>query len=110
MILTFRIRTQPHPVFERIGDDLHTNITITLQDALVGFTMELKHLDGHKVTIQRDKVTKHGARMRKKGEGMPNYSDNNLHGNLYITFDIAFPDKDLTEQQKEGESILGHWK
>ena len=29
--LILRIKTQPHPVFERRGDDLYTNITITLQ-------------------------------------------------------------------------------
>lgn len=29
--LIFRIKTQPHPVFERKGDDLYTNVTISLQ-------------------------------------------------------------------------------
>jgi len=74
-----------------------------LQDALLGFTVEIKHLDGHIVIIQRDKITKHGARIRKKGEGMPNYDNNNLHGALYVTFDIAFPDNDFTDEQKEGK-------
>ncbi|XP_029056514.1 dnaJ heat shock protein family member shriveled [Osmia lignaria lignaria] len=99
--LILRIRTLPHLVFERIGDDLYTNITISMQDALVGFKMDIEHLDGHKVTIQRDKVTKPGARIRKKGEGMPNYENNNLHGILYITFDVAFPDTQFTSSQKE---------
>ncbi|KAG7208799.1 hypothetical protein KM043_014992 [Ampulex compressa] len=96
-----KIRTQPHPVFERIGDDLYTNVTISMQDALIGFTMDITHLDGHKVTIQRDKITKPGARIRKKGEGMPNYNNNNLFGTLYITFNVAFPDTEFTDQQKE---------
>lgn len=91
----------PHPVFERRGDDLYTNVTISLQDALLGFTMDLTHLDGHKVTISREKVTWNGARIRKKGEGMPNYENNNLHGTLYITFDVKFPSQDFTEEQKE---------
>ncbi|XP_003702621.1 dnaJ heat shock protein family member shriveled [Megachile rotundata] len=99
--LILRIRTEPHPVFERIGDDLYTNITISMQDALVGFKMDIEHLDGHKVTIQRDKVTKPGARIRKKGEGMPNYENNNLYGILYITFDVAFPEVQFTNTQKE---------
>lgn len=42
--------------FERKGDDLYTNVTISLQDALNGFEMEIQHLDGHIVKVQRDKV------------------------------------------------------
>lgn len=74
-----------------------------MQDALVGFTLDITHLDGHKVAIQRDKITKPGARMRKKGEGMPNYDNNNLHGTLFITFDVAFPETELSETEKEGK-------
>lgn len=96
--LILKIKTQPHPIFERRGDDLYTNITISLQDALIGFTMELKHLDGHIVPITRDKITWPGARIRKKGEGMPNYDNNNLHGILYITFDVEFPKVEFTEE------------
>lgn len=29
--LILKIKTQPHPVFERRGDDLYTNITLSLQ-------------------------------------------------------------------------------
>ncbi|CAG9826038.1 unnamed protein product [Diabrotica balteata] len=99
--LILKIKTQPHKVFERRGDDLYTNITISLQDALTGFTMEIPHLDGHKVSIVRDKITWPGARIRKKGEGMPNYENNNLHGILFITFDVEFPKQELTEEDKE---------
>ena len=38
-----------HSVFERRGDDLYMNLTITLRDALVGFSMDIPHLDGHVV-------------------------------------------------------------
>lgn len=79
-----------------------------MQDALIGFTMDIIHLDGRKVTIQRDKITRPGARIRKKGEGMPNYENNNLHGTLYITFDIAFPDKDFSSEQKQGNLFKGY--
>lgn len=99
--LILKIKTQPHPVFERRGDDLYTNITLSLQDALTGFTMELKHLDGHMVSITRDKIIWPGARIRKKGEGMPNYSNNHLFGTLFITFDVEFPKTELTDEQRE---------
>lgn len=41
-----------HPVFERRGDDLYTNVTISLVEALTGFEMDIAHLDGHKVRQQ----------------------------------------------------------
>lgn len=95
------IRTVPHPVFERRGDDLYTNVTISLADALTGFDINIEHLDGHKVHIVRDKVTWPGARIRKKGEGMPNYNNNNLFGMLYITFDVQFPKEEFSAEDKE---------
>ncbi|XP_063236251.1 dnaJ homolog shv [Bacillus rossius redtenbacheri] len=99
--LVFKVKAVPHPTFERHGDDLHTNVTVSLQDALVGFTADVRHLDGRVVQVARDKITWPGARIRKKGEGMPNYDNNNLHGNLYITFDVEFPKAELSDEEKE---------
>ncbi|KAK7590111.1 hypothetical protein V9T40_001724 [Parthenolecanium corni] len=98
--LILKIKTQPHPVFERKGDDLYTNVTITLQDALVGFTMYIDQLDGRKLTVEREKITWPGAKIKKKGEGMPNYENNNIRGSLYITFDVDFPKTQLSEEDK----------
>uniref|UniRef100_A0AAQ4QY79 DnaJ homolog subfamily B member 11 n=2 Tax=Gasterosteus aculeatus aculeatus TaxID=481459 RepID=A0AAQ4QY79_GASAC len=100
--LRFRIKVLKHPVFERRGDDLYTNVTISLVEALVGFEMDIEHLDGHKVHIVRDKITKPGARMWKKGEGLPNFDNINIRGSLIITFDVEFPQTQLDEQQKDG--------
>lgn len=44
-------------MFERRGDDLYMNITISLRDALTGFNMEITHLDGHKVKIKQGGVS-----------------------------------------------------
>lgn len=63
--------------------------------------MDIQHLDGHMVHVVRDKITWPGARMRKPGEGMPNYENNNVKGQLFITFDIDFPKGTLTEEEKE---------
>ena len=50
----------------------------------------------------------HGSRVmfriRKKGEGMPNYENNNVRGTLVITFDVDFPKGELTEDDKESTS------
>lgn len=39
-----------HARFERRGDDLYTNVTIALLDAMTGFEMDIPHLDGHLVS------------------------------------------------------------
>ena len=74
-----------------------------MEDALNGFEIELDHLDKHKVKITREKITWPGAKIKKKGEGMTNYENNNLRGDLYITFDIEFPKKELTPEQKKSK-------
>lgn len=105
--LIFKIKELKHKIFERRGDDLYTNITISLVDALTGFNMEITHLDGHKVKVHRDKITWPGAKIKKKEEGMPNYHNNLEKGVLVITFDVDFPKGELTDEQKEGiKSIL----
>lgn len=74
---------------------------------MTGFTLEISHLDGHKVPVVRDKVTWPGARIRKKGEGMPNYENINQKGILYITFDVEFPKKEFSAEEKESlQNIL----
>lgn len=51
--------------------------------------------------------------MWKKGEGLPNFDNNNIRGSLIITFDVEFPQTQLDEQQKKGEELLlrsqHHW-
>eukprot|EP00794_Sanderia_malayensis_P017381 gene17381-19120_t len=104
--LKFKIKVLRHDKFERKGDDLYTNITLSLLDALNGFDLEIMHLDNHKVKVHRDKITWPGAKIKKAGEGMPNYHDNLQRGTLYITFDVNFPKGQLTDDEKEGKHLV----
>lgn len=73
---------------------------------MTGFKTEITHLDGRKIIIERNNITQPGAFIRKKGEGMPNYDNNNLHGSLIITIDIQFPKINFTTEDKDGKYIL----
>ncbi|XP_065192072.1 dnaJ homolog subfamily B member 11-like [Sycon ciliatum] len=99
--LHFKIHELKHRTFERRGDDLYTNITITLQESLSGFRSEITHLDGHTVVVERKAVTAYGLVIRKPGEGMPHHDDNNRRGDLYITVDVDFPKMELSDEQRE---------
>jgi len=100
--IAFKIVILKHEVFERKFLDLYTNVTISLKDALLGFNTEITHLDGHKVKIERQQITWPGARIKKKGEGLPSNENYNLRGNLIITFDVEFPRGELSASDKEG--------
>lgn len=96
------INTIPHYRYTRDGDNLLMEYKITLLQALVGFSVKFKHLDGHEVEISRDIVTSPGTQITIEGEGMPihgAYDDE--HGDLIITFSVRFPTS-LTNDQKNG--------
>lgn len=98
--LIFVLKQMDHPFFSRSGNNLHMMHTIDLVEALVGFKHEIKHLDGHTVTLQAASVTKPGQVAKIAGEGMPLMDNAHQHGDLYVTYQIAFPDT-MSNAQKE---------
>jgi len=50
--VVFVLQEQSHAEFKRKGDDLYIERSISLTEALCGFTMELKHLDGRTLIIK----------------------------------------------------------
>jgi len=62
--LLFEVRVMPHALFKRIKNednglmiDLEVFVHITLEEALLGFDKQLKHLDGHMVDLIRSGTT-----------------------------------------------------
>ncbi len=45
------LQQEKHPVFRRDGLDLYVKKTISLREALCGFSCVLEHLDGRKVKV-----------------------------------------------------------
>jgi DnaJ-class molecular chaperone len=96
--LIFIVRQIPDPTFTRQGDDLHTTMTIELEDSLLGFSKKIAHLDGHLVTISKTDVTYCSEVVKIVGEGMPK-KNSKTKGNLFVTLLIKFPAK-FTDSQK----------
>ncbi|OQR73590.1 dnaJsubfamily A member 2-like [Tropilaelaps mercedesae] len=90
----FRLVLVPHETFVRNGNDLHLAKTISLTEALCGFQMIVRQLDSRSllVTHPAGKVIQPGAIKCIRNEGMPIHRGI-ANGNLYIKFDVAFPDK-----------------
>lgn len=56
------------------------------------------------MTIKREKITWPGARIKKKGEGLPQHEQNNVFGDLYVTIDVDFPKGEMSNDQRESNS------
>jgi DnaJ-related protein SCJ1 len=52
--LIFTLKQKPHKTFKRVGNNLYIDITITLEESLLGFKRTITHLDGHVVNITND--------------------------------------------------------
>ncbi|CAG8652368.1 4952_t:CDS:10, partial [Funneliformis mosseae] len=88
------LKLAQHERFERQGNDLLTEVSISITEALCGFSKVLvKHLDGRGLVINHPagEVIKPGAVKCIVGEGMPQYKRPFDKGNLYIKFTIEFP-------------------
>ncbi len=49
--LVFTIKQKQHNRFKRVNDNLFVDLSVTLEEALLGFTKRINHLDGHLVEI-----------------------------------------------------------
>jgi DnaJ-class molecular chaperone len=88
----FKVTQLAHSKFTRAGNDLKIRINISLKEALLGFTREITHLDGHVVNVDReDKVTKPGLMERFKGEGMPVFEHYGDFGDMLVTYIVDMP-------------------
>lgn len=100
-----------HEAFERSGNNLIIDHTITLTEALCGFQFPIKHMDGRDLVIESapGEVIKKDAIKVVKGEGMPIYRNPFEKGNLFVRFTIEFPTKYELEpdQLQRIEELLG---
>lgn len=88
--------------FKRIKNDILVKCTISLKEALCGFTKEFVHLSGHKITLTSNKVIQQGQQQRIKGFGFPykNECDGIQEtGDLIIEYNIQIP-KQISEEFK----------
>eukprot|EP00922_Rhytidocystis_sp_ex-Travisia-forbesii_P060205 GHVS01089218.1.p1 GENE.GHVS01089218.1~~GHVS01089218.1.p1 ORF type:complete len:436 (+),score=68.06 GHVS01089218.1:175-1482(+) len=101
----FVLDQQEHPIFRRRNNDLFIKKTITLSEALTGYQFILKHLDGRELLIKSSpgQVTKPGAVLAVKDEGMPTPKNEFVKGHLFIAFEIEFPADDSLDSKTKKE-------
>jgi len=108
--IIFVLKQKDHPHFRRQGGDLYVEHKITLIDALGGTSFTINHLDDRVLLVRTEEgdVIKPGDVRIIPKEGMPTHKRPFDKGNLYVKFDVIFPESNTftKAQLKTLESIL----
>ena len=91
------VNVQPHPVFERRGDDVWCNLPLTFAQAALGAEVVVPTLDG-KVSYQVHEGTQPGDVFKLKGKGIQRLNGRGK-GDQYVRVTIEVP-KNLNAKQK----------
>ncbi len=80
---------EPHPFFERKGDNIYTRVPVTVTEAALGAKVEVPTIDGPS-TIRIAPGTQSGQRLRLRGKGAPSLRGD-ARGDQFVEVQIVVP-------------------
>lgn len=91
--LIFRLREMRHEYFRRKNADLLMEVSLSLYEALFGFSREVTLLDGSTLLLaSRDgEVMSHGDCLVVDGYGMPIFQSDEQYGRLFVVVGVEMP-------------------
>ena len=96
LILTFKINNDTF--FKRTGNDLQIIQEIDLYTALLGGDIEINTLHG-KLKLKVKPETQNNTKIRLKSKGFPAYKQDDIFGDLYVTYLVKLP-INISEKEK----------
>jgi len=82
-------RIRPHPYFERKGDNLHSEVRVTVTEAALGEKIETATVDGM-VSLTLPPGVQTGQQLKLKGKGVPHLGGAGK-GDHYVTVQVVTP-------------------
>ena len=104
--LYLHIVVRPHPFFERRGDDLYTNVPVTVSEASLGAKIEVPTIDG-RALVRIPPGTDSGKTLRLREKGVPNVRSGD-RGDQYVEIQVTVPrpaDERIRKIMKELETV-----
>jgi curved DNA-binding protein len=102
--LYLRVLVEPHPTFERVGDDLHSEVPVNLYTALLGGEANVATLKGQLV-LKIPAGTQAGKVFRLAGQGMSKLNEPNAFGDLYAKVRVVLPEQLSAEERAAFEKL-----
>ena len=106
--IVFIIKELPHNIYKRVSNDLEVECSITLDEALQGFTRTLKTFNGETEIIKINSLKKSNQIYTLTGLGMPIRKNKRVvgYGDIIIKFYIEF-NKISNKNKKLIANVLG---
>lgn len=89
------VHVQPHAFFTRKDNDVHLELPVTLQEAVLGATIPVPTVHG-KVSMKIPAGSNTGTTLRLKGKGIKDRKSKSM-GDQYVRLKVELPDKPDTE-------------
>jgi curved DNA-binding protein len=96
--LYLKITVEPHPQFQRDGDDLIIEKRIPFSMACLGTEIEVTSLEGKRFKVKVPPGVQQDARLRIKGHGLPT-GPIGERGDIYVRIGVRIP-QDLSPEQQ----------
>lgn len=98
------LEVEPHPIFQRRGDDILVELSVNVAQAALGAEVEVPTLDGEE-TLTVPGGTQSGTVLRLREKGVPHLRRNG-RGDELVMVRVAVPTK-LTREQRDLLKKLG---
>ncbi|WP_428236303.1 molecular chaperone DnaJ [Gracilimonas sp.] len=92
------IEEKEHEHFDRDGNNIYYNLTLSVPDAILGTEVQVPTLKG-KAKLKIDPGTQPGKMLRMRGRGIKGLN-NSGDGDQYVRLNVYIPEE-LTDKQKE---------
>ena len=93
------VKAGSHPVFTRVGDDIHVTIPVTVAEAALGAKIEVPTIDG-RAQLRIPPGTQTGQKLRMREKGVPSASREGVRGDEIVEVKVIVP-KVQDERSKE---------
>jgi molecular chaperone DnaJ len=84
------VRTGSHPVFTRVGDDIHLTVPVTMPEASLGAKVDVPTIDG-RAQLKIPPGTQSGQKLRMRERGVENANQHGQRGDQIVTVTVVVP-------------------
>jgi molecular chaperone DnaJ len=84
------VRTGTHPVFTRVGDDIHITVPVTVPEASLGAKVDVPTIDG-RAQLKIPPGTQSGQKLRMRERGVENAARPDQRGDEIVTIEVVVP-------------------